>query len=284
MELSAAAPAVGARPRLGAVDEVQALDRGAEQPRDQPQPGVLRAQVEQSLLGVEPEVDGRRHRVRAHLGELVGLGLAVGGALDEIAVGLVRGRRKARGRPPRRGRRRTRRRPPDRRGGLGARAPGTAACPRASRFMRPSSICSSTCSISHAQPISRSPSSASHRIPNSRSSSDALVHHRLVALLEDVQRDQLVGERDEPEREQREFADDPSGISKSSLGAGCPVAAGGPLPLTGGQQQVVEDRRRQQRLEHALVEPLQHQVAAERVAGATASARRRARRWPRARG
>ena len=37
----------------------------------------------------------------------------------------------------------------------------------------------------------------------------ALVHHRLVALLEDVQRDQLAGHRDEPEREQRKVAGEP---------------------------------------------------------------------------
>ena len=34
----------------------------------------------------------------------------------------------------------------------------------------------------------------------------ALVHHRLVALLEDVQRDDLFRQRDEPEREQRKVA------------------------------------------------------------------------------
>jgi hypothetical protein len=37
--------------------------------------------------------------------------------------------------------------------------------------MRPSSICSSTSAISHAQPIERSPSSATQTIPNSDSSS-----------------------------------------------------------------------------------------------------------------
>ena len=34
----------------------------------------------------------------------------------------------------------------------------------------------------------------------------ALADHRLVALLEDVQRNQLAGQRDEPQREQRKLA------------------------------------------------------------------------------
>ena len=72
--------------------------------------------------------------------------------------------------------------------------------------MRPSSIRSSTRSIAHAQPTSRSPSSESHTIPNSRSLAQALLDHRLVALLEDVERDQLAGQGDEPQREQRKVA------------------------------------------------------------------------------
>ena len=43
--------------------------------------------------------------------------------------------------------------------------------PRATRFMRPSGIRSSTSAISHAQPIVRRPSSATQTIPNSDSSS-----------------------------------------------------------------------------------------------------------------
>ena len=79
--------------------------------------------------------------------------------------------------------------------------------PRATRLSRPSGIRSSTSAISHAQPIGRSPSSASQTIPNSDSSSRQRADHRLVALLEDVQRHQFARQGDEPEREQREVPD-----------------------------------------------------------------------------
>ena len=70
--------------------------------------------------------------------------------------------------------------------------------------MRPSSMRSSTSVISIAQPTGRTPSSPAQTIPNSRSLGQALADHRPVAVLEDVQRHVLVGERDEAEREQRE--------------------------------------------------------------------------------
>ena len=44
-------------------------------------------------------------------------------------------------------------------------------------------------------------------IPNSRSSVEALADHQLVALLEDVERDELARQQHEPEREQREALD-----------------------------------------------------------------------------
>src|SRR4029079_12022135 len=47
-------------------------------------------QVEQALFGVEPEVDGRRHVVRGHLGELFGVRLVVGRLLDELTVDIAR--------------------------------------------------------------------------------------------------------------------------------------------------------------------------------------------------
>ena len=52
----------------------------------------LRAQVEQALLGVEPELDRRRHLVGRHRLDLAGLGRAVGRLLDEVGVGDVRAR------------------------------------------------------------------------------------------------------------------------------------------------------------------------------------------------
>ncbi len=72
--------------------------------------------------------------------------------------------------------------------------------------MRPSSRRSSTVSTVQAQPIGLSSSSAIHRIPNSRCSSQALLDHRAVAVLEDVQRHVLGGQRHDAEREQREVA------------------------------------------------------------------------------
>ena len=59
--------------------------------------------------------------------------------------------------------------------------------------MRPSSMRSSTRSISQAQPTGLSSSSDSHTIPNSRSAprSQALLDHAPVAVLEDVQRHAL---------------------------------------------------------------------------------------------
>ena len=63
--------------------EVEALGRRPEQADDQPQARVLGAQIEQPLLGIQPEVDGRRHVVRAHRRELARLGPLVGCLLDQ---------------------------------------------------------------------------------------------------------------------------------------------------------------------------------------------------------
>src|SRR3954465_7787830 len=58
--------AVRARLGLSAVDEVQALDRRPAQASDELHARGLRAQVEQALLGVEPELHGGGHLVGAH--------------------------------------------------------------------------------------------------------------------------------------------------------------------------------------------------------------------------
>ena len=50
----------------------------------------LGAQVEQALLGLEPELDGRRHLVGRHRADLVGVRRAVGRLLDELGVDRVR--------------------------------------------------------------------------------------------------------------------------------------------------------------------------------------------------
>ena len=79
--------------------------------------------------------------------------------------------------------------------------------PSTSTFMRPSSKRSSTLVTRAEQPTSLRPSSDSQTIPNSLLLVEALADHLLVALLEDVQRHQLVGEQHEAEREQREALD-----------------------------------------------------------------------------
>ena len=66
---------------------------------------------------------------------------------------------------------------------------------------------STTSAISHAQPIGRSPSSAIQTMPNSDALLEAAADHRLVAVLEDVQRDELGGEGHQTEREEREVPD-----------------------------------------------------------------------------
>ena len=79
--------------------------------------------------------------------------------------------------------------------------------PSTSTFMRPSSKRSSTLVTRAEQPTSLSPSSESQTIPNSLSSLEALADHQLVALLEDVQRHQLVRDQHEAEREKGKALD-----------------------------------------------------------------------------
>src|SRR3954471_5267874 len=62
--------AVGLRPRLRALDEVQAAHRAAQEAQQQLQAGLLGPQLEQALLGVEPELHGRRHLIGAHRRDL----------------------------------------------------------------------------------------------------------------------------------------------------------------------------------------------------------------------
>ncbi len=57
-----------------------------------------------------------------------------------------------------------------------------------------------------AQPVVREPED-----PELALALEALVDHRLIALLEDVQRDELAGKRDGREQKQRKFPDGPVG-------------------------------------------------------------------------
>ena len=193
------------------------LMRGAEQPRDQPQARVLRAQVEQPLLGVEPEVDGRRHLVGASSrASSLGVGRAVGRLLDELGVGVVRAASAARRRAAssRSLEELDRRRPG--RGGRPARSTmRNGRVPRVRMFIRPSSMRSSTSVISHAQPIGAQPvvgqpddPELALRARGTRRSSSCSAPRRCAAGRPRRQ-------RDEPEREEREVAHEPSAMAPS---------------------------------------------------------------------
>ena len=79
-------------------------------------------------------------------------------------------------------------------------------------FIRPSSSRSSTLRDLHRAADRRgSPSVAGPDDPELALGLQALADHRPVALLEDVQRHDLAGQRDEPEREEREVAHDLAG-------------------------------------------------------------------------
>src|SRR6516162_2937449 len=85
--------AVGARARLRALDQLQALDRGAQQKREEAQAGVLRAQLQQLLLGVGSELDGGGHAVGVQLVKLALRQALVGGLLDQLLVEPMGGAR-----------------------------------------------------------------------------------------------------------------------------------------------------------------------------------------------
>ena len=71
---------------LRALDQLQALDRGASSIAEQPQARVLGAQLEQLLLGVQVELDRRRPSGRRPVGaSSSGAELAVGRLLDQLA-------------------------------------------------------------------------------------------------------------------------------------------------------------------------------------------------------
>ena len=202
--------AVGARPRLGALDEVQPLRRREEQAGDEPQPRVLRAQVEQALLGVEAEVDRRGHRVGVLGGELGGVGLVVGGPDDELGVrgaggdagagvgllGLVLEELDGRARV-----------------GLVGLALDDPKRPRAPRQDVQAPVVHA---LEDLGDLAGAADVAQRALggpddPELRVALQQLLEHRLVARLEDVQRDELVGQRDERQREQREVAHRPVG-------------------------------------------------------------------------
>src|ERR1035441_10103330 len=143
-------------------------------------------------------------------------------------------------------------------------------------FIRPSSGRSTTRSISHAQPMSRSPSSDSHTIPNSRPS---LRHSPIIFLKRSAKMcsgtsspgsaTRSSGNRGKPDDGSEAIAEVylapivPPPLHHRER-AQRPRPPGSPSGAAGGQQQVVEDRRGQQRLEHLLVEPLQQQITVER--------------------
>ena len=79
--------------------------------------------------------------------------------------------------------------------------------PSTRMFIRPSSNRSSTRSMRALHPTSLRPSSDSQMIPNSASALEALPDHRPVAVLEDVQRQPLLWQQHETEREQRKALD-----------------------------------------------------------------------------
>ena len=90
--------------------------------------------------------------------------------------------------------------------------------PRVRMFMRPSSMRSRTSVISIAQPTARTALVVGPHDAELRAALQALADHRAVALLEDVQRHELVGERDDAEREEREVAHDAVGHPGSVYG------------------------------------------------------------------
>ena len=73
-------------------------------------------------------------------------------------------------------------------------------------FRRPSSIRSSTSAISHAQPTGRKPVVGEPDDPELRPCSRHPLDHRAVALLEDVQRDDLRRQGHQTQREEGEIA------------------------------------------------------------------------------
>ena len=150
--------------------------------------------------------------------------------------------------------------------------------------MRPSSMRSSTSlDLARAADLLAARRRTSHRIPNSRSvDSQALARSSSGSG----------PRRCAAARARSGSATSPSGNSgksrtsrracRRSLGR-APTAAAVLRPAAcAREQQVVEDRRRQPRLEQPAVEALQHQVAAVGVLAPQPTARRRARRSPRA--
>ena len=184
----------------------KSLDRSAEQPRRQQQPRVLGAKLQQPLLGVEAEVDGRRHLVSGHLCQLAVLRITVGGESDQVPVGGVRGvGGRGVGRLFKIGHEL------DQGGGVGevAFALQHAEHLRAARKQIHAAL---LVHLQHAldpagaadlpQAIIGQPDD-----PELRLALEAFADHRLVALLEDVQRHRFARQHDNPKREQREVLD-----------------------------------------------------------------------------
>src|SRR5919198_2071612 len=211
--------AVRAGAVLGSLDEVQPLGGGAEQARDQPQAGVLGAEVEQALLGLEAELDSGRHLVGAHPGELLLVRAPVGGALHELRVG--RARLVGRGGVERLG---AIGQELDLASGVGqvlvaldeaerARAAGDDVHAAVLGLLE--HFGDFACAADRAQALVGEPDD-----PELAPGLQALADHRLVAVLEDVQGDELGRERDDAQGEEREV---PRGLSgahpRCSVGA-----------------------------------------------------------------
>jgi hypothetical protein len=162
---------------------------------------VLGAEVEQPLFGVEPEVDRRCHVVGAHLIEVVLVAVSVGGALDQVGIGGARLARELR----------VQRVPAvlhelDHPRGVGQ-MPLTLQNSERPRSARHEVHPAVVHPFQYAVDLARTPDVAQPIVgepddPELALGRQALGHHRLVAILEDVERDQLSRERDEPQREQ----------------------------------------------------------------------------------
>ncbi len=250
--------------------------------RQQPQARVLRAQLEQLLLGLDVELDGRGHAVGVHGLQLRRLDLAVGRFADQLPVELVRGARRLRvallhvlvhalDHARRIGELVLALEQPERARAAREDVQATVvhslehvldlarATDRLELLARTATRCRTAGRATSGATAGSARScggSGPRRCAAARSRSAA---PRCPSGNSGKPRDRLVGHR----------------VSLGALGA----ALGG---LARCDHQVVEDRRRQPRLEQPAVELLQRQVAAVRIQAPAPTAPPRGRRWPRA--
>ena len=184
------------------------VDEGAEGGRQHVHALGLGAQLEQVLLGVGRQLDPGGDPVGVHRLELGLLGRLAADALDELGERLA-GLRGWRGLIVRA------RRSADSTGSTSPAGYSVASKRSSTRngrspvtmmFRRPSSKRSVTSVTRASQPIRRAPPSSSRKtIPNGSSSLEAAGDHPLVALLEDVQRQQLARQQHQRKLEDREL-------------------------------------------------------------------------------